>query len=99
MLFKGLYFIVLMIHEFSSLYFTWFSSVLNSTKHPPLHCRLEPVIIELERQRAPVVVISHQVYIILNLCLYCFFLVYDPFKLCYCFILAGSIESIICLFC
>lgn len=24
-------------------------------------CRLEPVIIELERQRAPVVVISHQV--------------------------------------
>lgn len=52
---------------------TWFSNLLNSTKHPSLQCRLEPVIIELERQRAPVVVISHQVYIILNLCLYCFF--------------------------
>jgi hypothetical protein len=26
-----------------------------------VHCRLEPVIIELERQRSPVVVIAHQV--------------------------------------
>lgn len=27
-------------------------------------CRLEPVIIELERQRGPVVVISHQVVLV-----------------------------------
>ncbi|KAJ0792239.1 putative 6-phosphofructo-2-kinase, Fructose-2,6-bisphosphate 2-phosphatase [Helianthus annuus] len=28
--------------------------------YPQIYCRLEPVIIELERQRAPVVVVSHQ---------------------------------------
>lgn len=54
MLYRGLH---------TALFFNKSKFMLVHEINFPPPCRLEPVIIELERQRAPVVVISHQVYI------------------------------------
>jgi hypothetical protein len=68
MLSKGLYLILInhKISAFLSSSLSFHGNLINIRQVLVLTfllllCRLEPVIIELERQRAPVVVVAHQV--------------------------------------